>query len=393
MQFTYDAKATQAISLAMPVRLEPYNHTACEIFFAGLLPESELAKKEIGRRYGVSHNNTFALLRAIGYDCAGAISCHAIDDPITFPSIFPLTGKIVSTDELYQHIKALPQKPLFMDFEGLRLSLAGVHDKAAVCMLEDQIALPQQGCPTTYILKTGSSHYEGMVENEYFCMKIAGKIGLPVPKVEIKRLKDISFLLIERYDRIVNHGQVSRIHQEDFCQALGILSSKKYQSEGGPGFNECFELISKTSHPAIYRNTLVAGLIFNYLIGNMDAHAKNFSLLHQAKSDIRLAPFYDLLCTRVYEKLTSKMSMKIGSKYDADALFPRHFEQLCESIHYKYPAMMATIQKQADMLLTAAQQEKQNLINMGYNSPIIDKIIKFLERQLVHITNRGLLNQ
>lgn len=174
MQFTYAPGATQAISLAMPIQSEPYDHIACEVFFAGLLPESELAKKEIGRRYGISHNNTFSLLRAIGYDCAGAISCHDPDDPKE-QHVSSLMGKRVSEHELYQHIKALPQKPLFMDFEGLRLSLAGVHDKAAVCIIDDQIVLPEQGCPTTYILKTGSSHSPGMVENEYFCMKIAKK--------------------------------------------------------------------------------------------------------------------------------------------------------------------------------------------------------------------------
>lgn len=207
-------------------------------------------------------------------------------------------------------------------------------------------------------------------------------MGLPVPHVEIKKIKDITFLLIERYDRRVNNGQVSRIHQEDFCQALGVLSSKKYQSEGGLGFEECFALLNKTSHPAIYRQTLVTGLIFNYLIGNMDAHAKNFSLLHQSGANIKLAPFYDLLCTRVYTTLTSKMAMKIGSKYDADALYPRHFEQLCETIHYKYSALMSIMQDQTNILLTTAEQERKELISMEYDSTIIDEIIVFFEKQI-----------
>lgn len=113
----------------MPVREEAYGEVQCEAFFGGLLPESDLARREIGKRYGISYNNSFALLKAIGYDCAGAISCHAIDEPVISRKFFALTGKMVTEKELYKHIKDLPRKPLFMDVDGLRLSLAGVHDK------------------------------------------------------------------------------------------------------------------------------------------------------------------------------------------------------------------------------------------------------------------------
>jgi serine/threonine-protein kinase HipA len=377
--FTYDTNAFMAISASMPIRKEPYGEQSCEAYFGGLLPESGTTKQVIGKRFGVSPHNSFALLRAIGYDCAGAISCHAIDDPVVPQRFVPLTGKIITEDELYEHIKELPKKPLFMDVPGLRLSLAGVQDKAAVCLINNQIALPENGCPTTHILKPASPHFDGIAENEYFVMKIAKRIGLSVPDVKLRKIKDITFLLIERYDRHIKNNSIERIHQEDFCQALGVLSSRKYQNDEGPGFKDCFGLLNTTTQPAIDRNQLASVVIFNYLIGNMDAHGKNFSLLHHLTSNIRLAPFYDIVCTRAYQELTSKMAMKIGSKYEVDVVLPRHWKQLSEEISYRYLALANLIKTLGDQIKQFAIQEKNELQAKGINHPIIDKITYFVE--------------
>jgi serine/threonine-protein kinase HipA len=379
MQFTYDISAKQEISIGMPLRDEPYSEVYSEAYFGGLLPESEAAKKIIGKRYSISHNNNFALLKAIGYDCAGAISFHSIDAPIVLEDSIPLAAKIISEDKLYQHIKELPQKPLFMDVDGLRLSLAGVQDKAAVCVIDNQIALAEHGCPTTHILKPSAQHVEGMAENEYFCLSIAKKIGLPVPDIALRKIKDISFLLIERYDRRIENMHVKRIHQEDFCQALGKLSSKKYENEGGPSFKDCFELLKSTAQPAVDRNLLASALVFNYLIGNMDAHGKNFSLLHHTQTNITLAPFYDMLCTKVYPGLTSKMAMKIGSKYAVNLLLPRHWEALCKNINYRYLSMKKLIKNHSELVLRFAHEEREIIKAEGHNIFIIDKIIKVIE--------------
>jgi serine/threonine-protein kinase HipA len=377
--FTYDKKAFMAISASMPIREEPYNEQSCEAYFGGLLPESDTARQLIGKRYGVSPYNSFALLRAIGYDCAGAISCHEIDDPIISQRSVPLTGKIITDNELYEHIRELPKQPLFMDVEGLRLSLAGVQDKAAVCLINGQIAFPKNGCPTTHILKPTSSHFEGIVENEYFVMKIAKQVGLAVPEVELRRIKDITFLLIKRYDRHINNNFIERIHQEDFCQALGVLTSRKYQNEGGPSFKDCFGLLNNTTQPAIDRNRLVSVIIFNYLMGNMDAHGKNFSLIHNSNSNTRLAPFYDLVCTQAYQNLTTKMAMKIGSKYAIDDILPRHWKQLSEQINYRYLTLSNLIETLGNQIKQAAFQEKNELNATGIDHPIFNRIINCIE--------------
>lgn len=383
MAFSYVPSAKQMISIGMPIREEPYDHIQTEAYFGGLLPESETVKKIIGKKYGISHNNDFALLKAIGYDCAGAISCDAIDQPVIIQNAIPLAGRIITDDELYQHIIELPQKPLFMDdVDGLRLSLAGAQDKAAICLIDNQIALAENGCPTTHILKPSSLHFEGLAENEYFCLRLAKRMGLPVPDIQLRKVKDITYLLIERYDRRIKDNYVERIHQEDFCQALGILTSKKYQNEGGPGFKNCFELLKNTAQPVIDRNLLASALVFNYLICNMDAHGKNFSLIHHTQSNIRLAPFYDMVCTRVYQNLTSKMAMKIGSKYDADNLFAQYWEQLCNDINYRYIAMKKLIQHQAELIMKTATVEKETLKTDGHKTEVIDKIMNIVEKNI-----------
>ena len=257
-----------------------------------------------------------------------------------------------------------------------------------MCLIDNQIAIPENGCPTTHILKPQISEFESVVENEYFCLKVAEKIGLVVPKVEIRQVKDITFLLVERYDRRIQNQQIERIHQEDFCQASGIVSVKKYQREGGPGFKICFDLLRNTLRPALDRNQLMSALVFNFLIGNMDAHAKNFSLLHQNVQAIQLAPFYDMVCTCVYPELSKKMAMKMGGEYDSEKIFPRHFEQLCKEVHYSYPALKDLIQNQAEEILKAIESEKDHLKQIQRKKPIINKVAQHFEQRITKTLKR-----
>lgn len=216
----------------------------------------------------------------------------------------------------------------------------------------------------------------------------AKKIGLSAPEVELRKIKDITFLLIERYDRRIKNDYIERVHQEDFCQALSVLSSRKYQNEGGPGFKECFRLLNDTTQPAINRTRLVSAVVFNYLVGNMDAHGKNFSLLYNTPSTIHLAPFYDIVCTRVYQTLTSKMAMKIGNKYDADRVLPRHWKQFSEEINYRYRALADLVVTLGNRIKKAALQEKEQIHARGISHPIIDKIINFIDDNIVQTLKR-----
>lgn len=172
---------------------------------------------------------------------------------------------------------------------------------------------------------------EDSVTNEGFCLALAEAMQLKPAKSSIRTVRDRKFLLVERYDRAADaEGRRQRLHQEDFCQALGVVPEMKYQNEGGPDLAKCFELVRRVTRPSAPQVLrLLDYVIFNALIGNHDAHAKNFSLLYSGKVPV-LAPFYDTLSTAVYPTLTSKMAMKIGSKYKFSEVQARHWDQFAE---------------------------------------------------------------
>jgi len=380
MQFQYDVAAKQAISVSLPLQENAYGAVACEAFFGGFLPEGDTARKIIGQHYRISPNNSFALLKAIGYDCAGAISFHAMDEPIVPTRFYSLQGRILEDAELFKHIQELPERPLFLGVDGLRLSLAGVQDKAAVCLLENKIALPEKSCPTTHILKPPVKTFQHIVENEFFCLTLAKIVGLNVPAVEIRQAETLSYLLVERYDRHIENNQVERIHQEDFCQALGIISANKYQNEGGPSLQNCFELLLQTTQPAVNINELISAVIFNYFIGNCDAHGKNFSLLYT--KTLALAPFYDLVATLAYPELSKKMAMKIGGEYDSTRIFEKNWRKFCEDIQYSYPIFKNTLKKQGELLLTILREKKEFFIESTKSINFIQRIIGLIEKRV-----------
>ncbi|WP_305045351.1 type II toxin-antitoxin system HipA family toxin [Geoalkalibacter sp.] len=301
------------LSLSLPLQTEPCDAQSSRHFFANLLPEGAV-REVVARRHHLSPENDFDLLAALGGDCAGAVSLfpHGRQPDAIPPTYRPLSDK---------DLERLAQEPFiavpsFEDEGRMRLSLAGAQDKLPVALLNGKICLPQDGAPSTHILKPQNPKFPHLVENETFCLKLAARLSLPVPTVDILPHGD-GFFLIERYDRRVNpDGGVRRIHQEDFCQALGVPHGRKYEAQGGPGFADCFNLaLRSTKEPLPARKNLLRWAVFNYLIGNADAHAKNLSLLYLGRSPI-LAPFYDLVCTAAYAALSPHMAMAIGGAAD-----------------------------------------------------------------------------
>ncbi len=339
------------ISCSLPLQKEIFTRKQCHAFFEGILPE-ENQRKIIARNLGISANNDFSMLEKIGGECAGALSFMPAGEKSN-PSIDDYYE--LSSMELPNILRELPTRPLLAGEKNVRLSLAGVQDKLAVYIKDNKIYLPLNSAPSTHILKPDFTIYEDVIFNEAFCLKLAKKIGLSVAEADIKKIDDINYLLIKRYDRIFSDGEeeikIYRIHQEDFCQALGIRSINKYQNEGGPSLKQCFDLIRRESSvPVIDLEKMLNAVIFNYLIGNCDAHGKNFSLLYL--EELRLAPLYDLICTLYYEDLDKKMAMKLGGEYQTNNIRIENFYKLADEIGFAKPEVRRCILELIDKILS-----------------------------------------
>ena len=354
MEFTYapdwltDAK-TLALSFSLPLRADPYGRRECQPFFSGILPE-EGQRHAIARALGVSADNDFRLLEHLGGEVAGALMLLPDGEVPRRPS--DGAPDILSDDRLLTLLDRLPIRPMLAGEGGLRLSLAGAQSKLPVLLIDGRIALPGPGQPTSHILKPPIARFVGTTENEYFCMTLAAAIGLVVAPVEMRSVDGRSFLLISRYDRARTlGGQLIRLHQEDFAQALGIPSQRKYASEGGPTFKDSFALVRRAaSRPARDILRLLDAAIFNLIIGNADAHSKNFSLLHR-DGGIALAPLYDLLSTVAYSDLSAKLAMKISRQATLEEIQPRHWDAFAADVDLAAPYVHRRVRHLCDMTL------------------------------------------
>lgn len=327
LSFAYDAgylegSRSSAISFSMPLQEAAYGDRIVRPFFSGLLPD-EGARQRLSGALGISSGNTFGLLEVIGGECAGALSLYPAGEA-------PLSSdddgvEFLSTERLEEILGKLRERPLLGGEEGVRLSLAGAQDKLAVCVEGESIGLAKGGRPTTHILKPFIQALDGTVENELFCLRLAARLRLPVPNVEMRRGGAIPFLLVERYDRARHEdGTITRLHQEDFCQALSVPPELKYEAEGGPGTEASLALIGRaTARPAADRLGFIRMLILHYLVGNADAHGKNYALLYSGGIP-DLAPLYDVLCTAAYPRLDKKLAMAIGGRAVPDTI---HLQQ------------------------------------------------------------------
>ena len=377
LNFIYKEDNNISISNSLPLTKKEFNDKECRPYFNGLLPESDIVRKYLGKIFGINANNDFSLLQAIGHDCAGALSLHSLEEPVNVKEYIKLEYEPLTDKQLKKHIEELPYKPFFAQSDNdVRLSLAGTQDKGAITLINNRVCLPKNSTPTTHILKPLITNLSNTIINEYVCMKTAKKLSINVSEVKICEVENLKYLLIERYDRQIKNDMVKRIHQEDFCQALGILSINKYQADGGPNIKACFDLLDITKVPAISRNMLMKIFIFNFLIGNNDAHAKNFSLLYVEDKPV-LAPAYDIVCTQMYPELTKKMAMKIGSIYDKKFVTKVDFEKMCNEINYSYKSFSKEFINMATVLPNMIKEESSNFNKK--EKKFINKIIDVVE--------------
>lgn len=364
------------LSIRLPLKSIIFNDDYARPFFENLLPEFNI-RNLIARQFGISEKNIFSILEKIGGECAGAISLNPPNQDNTRYKEYQLLTK----SELEIIINELPKHPLMAD-QNLRLSLAGVQNKLPIYISNNKFYLSNQAKPSSHILKPPIKHFPNTVINEYFCMMVAKKIGLPIPEVDIINFKYPVFI-IKRFDRNLDqNNNLTRLHQEDFCQAMGILSEQKYENEGGPSIEQCFELIRKFSiNPANDLENLLKLIIFNYIIGNCDAHGKNLAFII-TKDGPYLSPFYDIICTSIYPELSNKLAMKIGKENRIDWIQARHWQKLAKDAKFTNKYLKQTM----DFMITTTPKAiiaTANNIKLDLNQQkIIYKILEFSKKTI-----------
>jgi serine/threonine-protein kinase HipA len=310
------------LSISMPLTVATHTDRVVAPWLAGLLPENDAVLARWGRQFHVSASSPFALLGSpVGEDCAGAVRfAHESD----VDRLQQRDGDIEWLDErgVAARLRGLREDStawLGNDFAG-QFSLAGAQAKTALHFDGGRWGLPFGSTPTTHILKPAIRGFDDHEINEHLCLEAAGRVGLPVVRSSVEQFGNERAIVITRYDRQPTSAGLRRIHQEDVCQALAIPPRRKYQNEGGPSAADVITLLRRVVAPTASGQAVqrfVDALIWNWVIGGTDAHAKNYSLL-LASDGVRLAPLYDIASALPYgmHERRLKMAMKIGGDYD-----------------------------------------------------------------------------
>jgi serine/threonine-protein kinase HipA len=384
------ARRAHPISVSLPARSDEDLLDATS-FVAGLLPDSTRHRMLLAAELDIEDDpSDFNFLARMGRDSAGALTIIPEEESLEGSRKPGITE--LSEAELAEHLRSLPRRPLLIDEnEGVMLSLAGVNDKTAVTVRKGQIGLPHGGFPSTHIIKVDIPGLEDSIRTEQFCLDLARLTGLKVPKSEIRTAEDQTYMIMARYDRTIRDGRLSRIHQEDFCQALGVMPGKKYQRKGGPGWAEAFDLLQLSSEPVRDRQILLKEAIFQFLSGNPDAHAKNYSLVYRgAAGDLKLSPLYDLNNAAAFrhhfKKARPIMAMSFGQQDNPEMVTVNDFADFAEDCGFSKKLVIKTVQDTAIEMLGAlpgarARQGACEAIDRAYDD-IEERCLRWSGREL-----------
>ncbi len=375
---------TYPLSLSLPLATAEHTAARVEPFLWGLLPENPLVLDRWARQFQVSAGSPFAMLAHVGEDCPGAVQLirperlDAIREGARREVVWLESSQIAARLRELRRDQAAWRDP----GDHGQFSLAGAQPKTAFLFENGRYGVPAGRTATTHILKPPLQDLHGHAENEHLCLALARRLGIPSAHSVVQRFDDELAIVVERYDRVHLAGAWIRVHQEDTCQALGLSPAVKYQSQGGPTPARVIELLRTYSSAASADvHTFVDALIFNWLIGGTDAHAKNYSLLLAAHGQARLAPLYDLASALVYRHFDPqklKLAMKIGSSYRLRDIERRHWQVFAReakldpgAVVERARTLAAQLSGELEALRTAAKRE-------GLRPTVVDRIAKAL---------------
>ncbi len=368
------------ISLAQPLQASPIDADKLRPFFTNLLPEDKM-REQIANNLNLSMNNDFQLLSAIAGDCVGNISVFSKDQLAHNKYIY----RPISETDLNEFTSHLIDQPLLAGEQGVRMSISGSEEKLPIFIQNNEMFLPVEGAPSSHIIKPEQQGLEHSVENEAFCTELGSLLGLNVVKGVLKKGSKNHYL-VERSDRKrTKDGRVHRIHQEDFCQMLNLAPHLKYEKEGGPSLKQCFELIRRYSiNPLIDTNFLLKWVVFNYLIGNHNAHAKNLAFVVTLEGP-RLAPFCDLSSTSIYEGTGQPLAMKIGGEDRPSWIIARRWNSFAKEVCIKPTYVRSMLSTMANQISDCAQRLANEFLegNSGSVVPSVLQVIKTRSRNAI----------
>jgi serine/threonine-protein kinase HipA len=306
--FEYDVSYVQnpnacPLSLSLPLYQTSVG-TFVESFFDNLLPDSFEIRRRLARRFGCASDSAFDILAETGRDCVGALQILKKDSPI--PSVRTVEKQALTEHEIeLLLLDAVSNNPISVNNDDFfRISLAGAQEKTALLSHDGSWCMSLGATPSTHIIKLPiramnslSLDLHNSVENEWLCLQILQAFGLPVAQADMHDFGNQRVLVVKRFDRKLS-GDGSwyvRIPQEDFCQAHGLPSSRKYEVDKGVGIQACMDLLQASSQAYGDRKTFLSAHFLYWLMAAPDAHAKNFSLYLEQQGRFRMTPLYDVL--------------------------------------------------------------------------------------------------
>lgn len=365
------------LSLLMPLSPRRVSPRLFLPWAANLLPESTQLRA-IGLQLGAAPEDVIGILAELGRDTAGALSIGKPGSTSTAD-----WRPVPNAKALEKILEELPSKPFLVGEDGVSMSLAGVQTKLGVAIDDKgRICVPINGAPSTWILKPDSERLFGGVQNEALCLALAKRLGLNAPEVTTGKAGKRTYLMVRRYDRVEQAGRWRRLHQEDFCQALGKPPSAKYESNQtgipGPTLAEMFA-VTRNAMQAPDVVNLLDYVIFNVIACNTDAHAKNYSLMISGKG-FRLAPIYDVMCGLAWEHVTRNMAQKIAGKNRGEHLKRRHWQRFAADVGLNAPRLIARVEALAKSTLTETRNATADVAAMPAGAhPLMQQVTEAIE--------------
>ena len=369
-----------AISHSLPLSDQFYLEEG-ENFFANLLPEGG-ARDSLCQKLGISIDNDMALLERIGHECAGALVVAK-----TNAKKMPSEKKRQITEKDFARLlnNSVTVYSGLQDGENFPFSLAGAQDKIPIIYENGKFFRPTSSKVSTHILKFAQGRFGYVPENEIICALMLKSFDLPVPHSELVQLNSEYHFLIERYDR--NAKAQVRFHQEDFCQMLGVSRKKKYENESGLNFKDIFfkiESIPESKNTTTDLDFLIRWQILNVFLGNCDGHLKNLSLLMDTNHKWSMAPFYDVVMTLIYPKISKRLALSIGGQYEIGNLHAKHWTTFFTELKVSPAFYLKKIAEIGDLIMPHFENVKQYFISEYGPSPVLEQ----MERQLLENIRR-----